>query len=122
MVGKKKNGFLIGCGSIFAVIILVVLIAGVVIYAKKDSIVSYVLEQAKTGVQYLLTEDHTQEEADEFTLLFGRLVDEVKTRGFQQGVAEYEPVIRKLEEIIEDKRINRFESQEWVNEMKNSFE
>jgi len=111
---KKGKGCLIGCLTIIGIVVVGIIIIVLIIIFKGDDIIMNVLNQAKVGTAYLLTEDHTDEEKQRFQDAFSELIDEINTLGFTEGTQKNRALIYELQDIIEDRRITREESTRWV--------
>ncbi len=111
---KKGKGCLVGCLTVLGIIVLGILIVVLIVVFKGDDIIMSVLNQAKVGTAYLLTEDHTDEEKQRFVDTFSEVIDEIKAIGFTDGVQNNKGLIYELQNIIEDRRITRDESERWI--------
>jgi len=116
----QKNGCLKGCLVVVAIFIVGVIILGLFLVFKGDDILQSVLTQTKEGVTFLLTEDHSENEKAEFGGVFSDFIDDMQREGFKQGVERNQEAISTLQQIIEDKRITRHESQQWVKAYKSN--
>lgn len=111
---KKMHGCLLGLLVFLGLVVVAVLIIVGVIFFKGDDIVQDFLGQAKVGVSYLLTEDHTDEEKDTFAQAFSLVIDDVSALGLRDGLQKYRDAIIDFQAMIEDQRINRDESAQWL--------
>lgn len=114
MSEKKKNGCLKGC---LVLVVLVVVLAGVaffIVKAKGPQLLENFLDQAQEGVSYLLTEDHSDEERFAFENAIGGFIDRIKSENLRESIELKAGLLTELQEIIQDKRINRYESAAWV--------
>ncbi len=111
---EKKGGCLSGCLFLAGLTFAVIIIAACVIYFQGGKMANTMLEGVKGNISNLMTEDHTQQEVEQFTRVFSGFVDDLKAQGIKDGMLNNEQLIQRLYEIIEDKRINRAESSEWL--------
>lgn len=113
---KKKNGCLVGCLTV--VVIFVVVMAIVVVYfmVNSKSIINEVMDQARDGMQTMLTEDHTEVERQQFVTTFNKLVEDLKGENIVESVQQNQDIIYALQDIIADRMITPEESQEWIKQ------
>ena len=111
---QKKNGFLIGCFVIFIIAVVCFVSAALILWFKGEAIMNSALDQAKDGIGYFLTEDHSESERSVFLSAFEDFIDEIKVEGWREGIESNINAIDVLQEIIRDKRINKSESTQWV--------
>ena len=111
---KKGKGCLIGLLTIVGIVVVGIVAVIIILSVKGDDIMKAVFEQAKDTMPQLLTENHTQEERAEFTKYFDQFIDDVTKEGLQEGIGQYQDVIKQLQVMIEDRRITRDESERWI--------
>jgi len=111
---KKKKGCLVGCLVVAAIIVVGVILVTVFIFLRGDDIMNSVLMKTKDSITYLLTEDHSDDEKKAFEMIFSEFIDEMQQNGLQQGVQNNQEAIKELQTILEDQRVTRRESQDWV--------
>ena len=111
---KKGKGCLIGCLTVLGIVVVGIIIIILIAVFKGEDIIMSVLEQAKVGTAYLLTEDHTDEEKARFQDAFSEVINEIRAAGFTEGTQNNKGLIYELQNIIEDRRITRDESARWI--------
>ena len=110
---KKMNGCLIGCLSVVVLIVIVIVLLVVLWFVRGEQIMQVFFEQARTGMVYMMTEDHTEEEKQMFVRSLDNIFASVGERGLKQTVRSYNDSIVALQNIIADQRITRQESASW---------
>jgi len=115
--GNVKRNFAIGCLTIAGIFVAIVIIVVLVFMFRGDAIMRQVFEQAKEGTAFMLTEDHTEQQKQQFMQVFAEFIDTVEAGGMKhmaERLNAHKAAVRDLQQMIADRRITVQESQAWI--------
>jgi hypothetical protein len=113
---KKGKGCLIACFFSIGLFLVCATLIVLIFLFKGNDIKNRLLDKLTNTVGVLLTSDHTPQEKEEFQKAFADFMLELKAADLKKGVQTNSKLIFDLQDILQDEKITREESAQWIKE------